>query len=69
MLVDGKLMHDMIKRQELEIVNNSTQCTGWLIKRRRIVDGRMEESCIDSILVLPDIATNLNEAIIDSDQI
>ena len=64
---NGKLLHDMIKRQELEI-KHSIKCSVGPIKRKRKVSGRIEESCIDLLLVQPELARNLYEAIIESDQ-
>ena len=66
---NGKLLHSMIQRQDLVIVNTSQQCTGGPITRSRCVKGRVESSCIDFILTSRCLAQNLEKAIIDSNQL
>ena len=52
----------MINRQGLIIVNNSKKCSGGPITRRRTVNGKIEESCIDFILVSHELGNQLNSA-------
>ena len=66
---NGKLLDGMIRRQNLKIINNSELCKGGPITRRRIVNGRIEESCIDFILTSEDLAVHLQSATIDSEQL
>ena len=66
---NGKLLAGMINRQSLKIVNSSSKCKGGPITRRRIVKGKVEESCIDYIMVSEELERHLLEAIIDKDQI
>ena len=57
----------MIKRQDLEIINN--KCSGGPITRFRSVEGRVEASCIDYLLTSQGLAECLKKAIIDSNQL
>ena len=66
---NGRLLKNMIERQGLVVINSSAKCTGGPITRKRMVDGRMEESCIDFILASPELEMCLVEATIDSNQI
>ena len=66
---NGKLFHGMIERQDLAILNKSSLCTGGPITRRRMVNGKIEESCIDFILASQDLAKHLSSMLIDSNQL
>jgi hypothetical protein len=66
---NGRLLAGMIDRQELTVINNSNKCVGGPITRRKIVNGREERSCIDFILTSQDLATCLDNALIDSQQL
>ena len=66
---NGRLLAEMIGRQELSIINNSSKCTGGPITRRRMVNGREEKSCIDFILASQDLTNCLDCALIDSQQL
>ena len=66
---NGRMMHDMIKRQDLLIINSSPKCTGGPITRCRTVKGRYEASCIDFLLVSQNLGSHLDEALIDSKQL
>ena len=66
---NGQLLASMVERQDLQIVNSSTKCSGGPITRQRLVDGKLEYSCIDFILVSKDLDNQLKEAIIDKDQL
>ena len=66
---NGKLLANMIIRQKLEIVNTSPKCTGGPITRKKIVNGKVEASCIDFILLSHDLVKHLDSAMIDSSQI
>ena len=69
MSANGKLLEGMIQRQGLKIINISNKCTGGPITRQRIVDGKLEQSCIDFLLASEDLETHIVNAIIDSDQL
>ena len=64
---NGKLLAQMIERQELSIINNV--CKGGPITRKRLVKGKEEASCIDFILASNDLAKNLSQAFIDKEQL
>jgi hypothetical protein len=64
---NGKLLANMIERQELSIINNV--CKGGPITRKRLVEGKEEASCIDFILTSQDLAKNLSQAFIDKEQL
>ena len=66
---NGKLMIEMIERQGLDIINTSEKCKGGPITRKRMVDGKVERSCIDFMLTSTDLTRQLVEATIDSSQI
>ena len=66
---NGKLLNGMIRRQNLTLVNASYKCEGGPITRSRIVDGRIEESCIDFILLSPKIGELLVNALIDKKRV
>ena len=66
---NGKLLSEMIKRQNLTIINSSEKCYGGPITRTRIANGKKEESCIDFILASAELDQHLSEAIIDCDQL
>ena len=48
---NGKLLGNMILRQNLVLVNQSSKCVGGPITRKRIVNNKVEESCIDFLLL------------------
>ena len=64
---NGKLLAGMISRQNLTIANTSTKCRGGPITRMRLVNGKVEKSCIDFILICQNLANFLNDVTIDSD--
>ena len=64
---NGKLLAKTIERQGLVIINNA--CTGGPITRKRILKGKVEESCIDFILTSEDISKSLTDAFIDKEQL
>ena len=66
---NGRLLVEMIQRQELAVINNSSKCTGGPITRKRVVNGREEISCIDFILASQDLTNCLDYALIDSQQL
>ena len=66
---NGKLLLNMINRQNLSIVNASTKCKGGPVTRKREAKGKTEESCIDFVLVSPELSNFLASAFIDKNQI
>ena len=66
---NGLLLADMITRQNLSIVNMSDKCVGGPITRSRTVNGKVEASCIDYVLVSADLASQLIVATIDKEQL
>ena len=66
---NGKLLSKMLERQGLKIINTSEKCTGGPITRMRTVNGQIERSCIDFIFSSNDLADQLLEASIDSNQL
>lgn len=66
---NGKLLEKMIQRQGLKIINIADKCTGGPVTRKRIVKGKLEESCIDFILTCETLAELLTNATIDSNQV
>ena len=66
---NGKLLAATIKRQDLKIINISDKCTGGPITRKRMVQGVIEESCIDFIFTSPELETQLERAFIDKNQL
>ena len=66
---NGKLLAGMISRQGLNIINKSSKCIGGPVTRRRTVNGKTEESCIDFILVSKELDSYLQSAAIDSSQL
>ena len=66
---NGKLLASMIERQNLKIVNASDKCTGGPITWQRTVNNKVENSCIDFLLVSKELESQLKEAIIDKDQL
>ena len=65
---NGKLLAGMIFRLNLKIANVSPKCKGGPITRQRIIDGRLERSCIDFVLMCERLANFLCNVIIDSDE-
>ena len=66
---NGRLLAKMLERQKLQIINASEKCTGGPITRKRTVNGKLERSCIDYIFSSIDLADQLLEAKIDSNQL
>ena len=66
---NGKLLEGMIRRQNMVIVNKSSKCKGGPITRKRLVEGKIEESCIDFILVSNGLEQYLVSATIDENRI
>ena len=66
---NGRLLAGMIERQSLSVVNASRKCIGGPVTRKRVVDGKLESSCIDYIIVSQDLEQLLTEANIDKDQV
>ena len=66
---NGKLLYNMIQRQKLVIINKSEKCVGGPITRRRVANGKVEESCIDFILTSKELGEHLENALIDHNQI
>ena len=64
---NGRLLAGMITRQSLEIANYSNKCKGGPITRQRTVNGKVEKSCIDFVLMCQTLASSLCSFIIDSD--
>ena len=57
---NGKVLLDIIERQNLIVTNSLDICKGK-ITRERIFENKIERSIIDSILVCEDLANNMNE--------
>ena len=66
---NGRLLDGMIRRNGLLVVNTSDKCEGGPITRKRLVDGKLEQSCLDFILTSAKIGSHLTWALIDKDQI
>ena len=66
---NGKLLDGMIRRQNLYIANSSPLCDGGPITRRRVAKGKVEESCIDFVLMSQDLSYFLRKMTIDSNQL
>ena len=66
---NGKLLDGMIRRQRLIIVNNSEKCVGGPITRKRFVNRKIEESCIDFVLASEALGKTLLQAAIDKPQV
>ena len=66
---NGKLLDGMIKRQRLTIVNKSDKCVGGPITRKRFVNRKIEESCIDFVLASEALGNTLVGATIDKPQV
>ena len=65
---NGKLMMEMLERQNLHLVNASSLCKGT-ITRHRVAAGRTEKSVLDYIIVSEELFAHLEEMIIDEDRI
>ena len=66
---NGKMLAGMVERQGISIINASNKCEGGPLTRRRIVNGRIEESCIDFLMASENMNNLLVEALIDSKQL
>ena len=64
---NGKLLLDMVERQNLRILNVSEKCSG-VITRQRVTVERMEMSVIDYIIGCDEIVTFLDEMMIDDER-
>ena len=65
---NGKILHDIIKRNVLTVMNGlRNKCTGR-ITRRRITSKVKEESIIDFVIVSEDIEDIISEVVIDEDK-
>lgn len=65
---NGRLMMEMLARQNLHLVNASGLCKG-LITRQRTAAGRVEKSILDYVIVSEELYTQLEEMIIDDERI
>ena len=65
---NGKLLMDIISRQNLVIANSLDICKGT-ITRERIFDNKAERSVIDYILICQELAKDILEVTIDEDRI
>ena len=66
---NGKLLHAMIQRQQLSIINNSDKCRGGPVTRCRVTKNGQESACIDYIITSLDLEKHLERALIDSNQL
>ena len=64
---NGKLMIDLLARQNLYLVNASDLCKG-IITRQRIAAGRTEKSILDYIIVSEELYGQLVEMLIDEER-
>ena len=65
---NGRLMMEMLARQNLHLVNASRLCKG-LITRQRAAAGRVEKSILDYVIVSEELYNQLEEMIIDDERI
>ena len=61
---NGRLMMEMLARQNLHLVNASLLCKG-LITRQRTAAGRVEQSILDYLIVSEELYNQLIEMVID----
>ena len=64
---NGKLMHDLLERQDLIVVNSLDICKGT-ITRERVTENMSEKSVIDYIIVSRGLLEFLLEMIVDEDK-
>ena len=65
---NGKLFHEFLERnQHLSVVNTTDKCKGS-ITRSRIVQGKVEESIIDFIIVCDRLLPHVKEMVIDEEK-
>ena len=65
---NGKMLMEMARRQNLEILNNSNKCKG-VITRNRITKCSEENSTLDYILVCDVLANYVTSMLIDEERI
>ena len=65
---NGKLLMDVIKRQNLVITNSLELCKGT-ITRERIFENKVEQLVIDYILICEELSRHIVEVTIDEDRI
>ena len=65
---NGKVLLDIIERQNLIVTNSLDICKGK-ITRERIFENKIEQSIIDYILVCEELAKNIEEVTIDDERI
>jgi hypothetical protein len=64
---NGKLLSDIIKRQNLTVANGLMVCQGT-ITRKRVTTQRTEQSAISFVLVSEDLVNQIESVIIDEDR-
>ena len=65
---NGRIMMEMVERQELAITNTFDNCKGT-ITRERVAEDVTERAVLDYILVCEKMKTFLNEMLIDEDRV
>ena len=65
---NGKLLEKSIVRQNLHLLNGDQRCIGGPITRKRLVNGHIEESCIDIIMMCPNLLNHCVSVIIDNEE-
>ena len=64
---NGRIMMDIIERQNLELANSSEKCVGT-ITRERVLDDKIEKSAIDFLIICEKMKEFLDEMIIDEER-
>ena len=65
---NGKIMHDIVTRQNLQIANSLDMCKG-IITRQRVLENKTEQSVIDFIIICEKLSKHLTEVWIDEDKV
>ena len=65
---NGKILSQIIERQDLVVVNGSSKCSGLITRRRRAKD-KVEESIIDLVIISKDLDEELESLEIDEDRL
>ena len=65
---NGKLLIDIIERQDLIIGNSLEICKG-VVTRERVVENNTEKSTIDYIIVCSELAEYMTEMMVDEDRV
>ena len=68
MTSNGKLLFDIVERQNLVIINAMNICKGT-ITRQRDLENRTEKSVIDYMMTCEDLAKDIVEALVDESRI